>query len=278
MVMRWLHAPCIVALVLAALVIGSPLIAARPLAAGVLRVCADPNNLPFSNRRGEGFENRLAELLATTMQRRLEYNWWAQRRGFIRNTLQAGQCDVVMGVPRDFELALTTRPYYRSSYVFVQRRDRGPAVRSLDDQRLRALKIGVGVIGDDYANAPPAHALARRGVVNNVVGFSVYGDYAQDSPPHQLVAAVDHGDIDLAIAWGPLAGFYAQRSSHALLLTPVAPASDGPMRFVFDISVGVRHADRALHDSIERIMEQNQSAVSSLLRQYGVPLLRKSED
>src|SRR4051812_36069581 len=118
-----------------------------------LRVCADPNNLPFSNEKGEGFENKIAELIAADMQRPLEYTWWAQRRGFFRNTLRAGTCDVVIGVPVSFELAATTRPYYRSTYVFVTRHDRHLDVRSLDDPVLKDLRIGVQLIGDDGANA-----------------------------------------------------------------------------------------------------------------------------
>ncbi|HEX5574932.1 MAG TPA: hypothetical protein VFX42_03570, partial [Gemmatimonadales bacterium] len=124
-----------------------------------LRVCSDPNNLPFSNQRGEGFENRLAELIAGELNATVRYTWWAERRGFIRSTLNAGRCDVVMGMPPGTGSVLTTRPYYRSTYVFVSRRDRHLAVKSLDDAALRRLKIGVQVVGDDYANTPPVHAL-----------------------------------------------------------------------------------------------------------------------
>jgi mxaJ protein len=148
----------------------------------VLRVCADPNNLPYSNRAGEGFENRIAELLAADRHASLDYTWWPQRRGFVRNTLNTGACDVVMGVPAALELTSTTRPYYRSSYMFVSRRDRRLGLHSFDDPRLRELRIGVQMIGDDFANSPPAHALSSRGIVRNVVGYSVYGDYAQPRP------------------------------------------------------------------------------------------------
>ena len=140
--------------------------------ARVLRVCADPNNLPFSNRRLEGFENRLAEMVARDLHATVQYTWWPQHRGFIRNTLKAGTCDVLMGLPSSVELAWTTRPYYRSTYVFVSRRDRGLAVRSFDDPALRRLRIGVQMIGDDGTNSPPAHALANLGIANNVPGYS----------------------------------------------------------------------------------------------------------
>ncbi|HEX5514797.1 MAG TPA: transporter substrate-binding domain-containing protein, partial [Gammaproteobacteria bacterium] len=129
-----------------------------------LRVCADPNNLPFSNRAGEGFENKLVELVARELGATVHYTWWAQRRGFVRNTLKAGECDLVAGVPSNMEMLLTTTPYYRSGYVFVTRVN-GPLVRSLDDPLLRQVTVGVQLIGDDGANSPPAHALARRGVV-----------------------------------------------------------------------------------------------------------------
>jgi mxaJ protein len=142
-----------------------------------LRVCADPNNLPFSNRKGEGFENHLAQLIAGELDATVRYTWFPQRRGFIRNTLAADSCDVIMGIPEHSERVLTTRPYYRSTYVFVSRKDRGLKIRSFDDPALRKLKIGVQLIGDDYHNTPPVHALSRRGIVGNLVGYSVYGDY-----------------------------------------------------------------------------------------------------
>ncbi len=131
----------------------------------ILRVCADPNNMPFSNARGEGFENALAELVARELNARVEYTWWAQRRGFIRSTLGEHACDVVMGLPSSVELALTTRPYYRSTYVFITRRGANHTIQSFDDSLLRVLRVGVQMIGDDYANAPPAHALAQRMVI-----------------------------------------------------------------------------------------------------------------
>ncbi|HMH55230.1 MAG TPA: transporter substrate-binding domain-containing protein, partial [Gemmatimonadales bacterium] len=149
-----------------------------PKPARELRVCADPNNLPFSNQRREGFENRLADLIAGELGDTVRYTWQPQRRGFLRNTLNANACDVVMGMPLGSDRVLTTRPYYRSSYVFVSRKDRHLRVRSLDDPVLRKLRIGVQLVGDDYANTPPVHALSRRGIVKNLVGYSVLGDYS----------------------------------------------------------------------------------------------------
>jgi mxaJ protein len=240
-------------------------------AARVLRVCADPNNLPYSNRRGEGFENRLAELLARELGATVRYTWRAQRRGFVRNTIGAGECDVVLGVPAGFEPLLTTRPYYRSSYVFVTRRD-DPAIRSLDDDRLRRVRVGVQMIGDDGANTPPAHALARRGIVDNVVGFPVYGDYGRPDPTARIVEAVATREVDVAVVWGPLAGYYARRQRVPLAISPVSPALDPPsLPFTFDIAVGVRKGEAGLRDEIQRALERRRAEVDRLLHAYGVP-------
>jgi mxaJ protein len=237
-----------------------------------LRVCADPNNLPFSNDRGEGFENRLAEMLAQDAGTHVEYTWWAQRRGFVRNTLRAGNCDVLMGVPTSFQLAETTHPYYRSTYVFVSRRDRELGIRSLDDQRLTRLKVGVQMIGDDFANSPPAHALSARGVVRNVVGYSVLGDYSQPNPPARIVDAVAAGDVDVAIVWGPLAGYFAQRQGRPLDLVPVTPQIDPPFRpFVFDISMAVRRGDAERHQRLEDFIVRRRTDIDRVLAEYGVP-------
>lgn len=239
----------------------------------VLRVCADPNNLPFSNARQEGFENRIVEIVARELDAKIEYTWWAQRRGFVRNTLRADQCDLIPGVPSSFELALTTRPYYRSTYVFVSRTDRVIATRTFDDDELRSLRVGVQLIGDDYTNSPPAHALANRGIINNVVGYSVIGDYAQDNPPARIMDAVREGDIDVAVVWGPLAGWYATGYPGTFSLTPVSPRIDLPfLPFVFDIAMGVRREDTTLRDEIDLILRNNASEITRVLQGYGVPL------
>jgi quinoprotein dehydrogenase-associated probable ABC transporter substrate-binding protein len=243
-----------------------------PHAQRVLRVCADPNNLPFTNARGEGFENRIAGVLARELHARVQYTWWAQRRGFFRNTLNAGLCDVVLGVPSSFELARPTRPYYRSSYVFVYRKDRGIDVRSFDDSVLKRLRVGVQLVGDDYTNAPPAHALARRGIVRNVVGYSVYGDYREESPPHRIVDAVARGDVDVAVVWGPLAGYYAKRAAVPLAVVPVRPQIDVPfLPFVFDIAVGVRRGEEPLRLELDRALERARPEIDAILTEYGVP-------
>src|SRR6185369_11699528 len=204
-----------------------------------LRVCADPNNLPFSNEREEGFENRIARLIAADLGIDVQYTWWAQRRGFLRNTLKAGLCDVVIGVPSALDMVLATAPYYRSIYVFVSRADRGLDIRSFDDPRLHALRVGVQLIGDDGNNSPPAHALARRNVIDNIVGYTVYGNYAEPNP---------------------------------LALAPVSPQVDQPfLPFAYDISMGVRRGEEPLRDELDRILVRERGAIGRILDDYGVP-------
>jgi mxaJ protein len=237
----------------------------------VLRVCADPNNLPFSNDRRQGFENRLAELVAARLGAHVEYEWWAQRRGFVRNTLRAGLCDAIMGVPSSFELAATTRPYYRSTYVFVTRAGE-PIPESFDDPLLRERTVGVHLIGDDFANSPPAHALSARGIIRNVRGYSVYGDYRSPNPPAALVNAVADRTIDLAVAWGPLAGYFARRAATPLQSTPVSPEIDLPfLPFVFDMSMAVDRGNDALLAELDQVIVSERAAIDALLAEYGVP-------
>ncbi|MFL5577401.1 MAG: substrate-binding domain-containing protein [Gemmatimonadaceae bacterium] len=245
----------------------------------VLRVCADPNNLPFSNAKGEGFENRVAALLARDLGARLEYTWWAERRGYVRNTLAAGACDVLLGVPAGFERALTTAPYYRSTYVFVSRKARRYGIRSFDDPRLRALRVGVQIVGDDYANTPPAHALSRRGIVHNVVGYTLYGDYREQNPPARIIDAVAKGDVDVAVAWGPLAGYFAKREPVALDVVPVSPRVDPPrLPMTFAIALGVARGRSALRDSLQQVLDRRRAEIRRILDDYGVPVVDATAD
>jgi mxaJ protein len=241
--------------------------------ARVLRVCADPNNLPFSNDRLEGFENRVAEIVARDLHAELRYVWRAQRRGFFRSALKEHGADLVIGVPAGFDMALTTRPWYRSTYVFVARRDRHLDVRSLDDPRLRRLSVGVQLVGDDGADTPPAHALARRGIVDNVVGFTLYGDYRERDPPARIVDAVARGDVDVAAVWGPLAGWLAHREPVDLDLEPVEPQEDGVLHFAFSIAMGVPRDRPELRTEIDEVLVRRQTEIEAVLKEYGVPLL-----
>nr|WP_249790149.1 substrate-binding domain-containing protein [Bradyrhizobium yuanmingense] len=251
---------------------------ATPAAAsdGELRVCADPNNLPSSSSAGTGFENRLAAMVAEHLGQKVAYTWWAQRRGFIRNTLKAGRCDVVMGVPADYDLVETTKPYYRSTYVFVTRQDRHLDLASLLDPRLHELAIGVHLIGDDGNNPPPAQALGQQGIVDNVHGYSIYGDYREANPPARLIEAVESGKIDVAAAWGPLAGYFAKGSPVPLTVTPIQDYEGfAPQQFQFAIAMGVRKGDHALRDRLNAFIDTHRSEIASLLRSYGVPLVQQ---
>jgi quinoprotein dehydrogenase-associated probable ABC transporter substrate-binding protein len=247
-------------------------------APGALRVCADPNNLPFSNARGEGFENALAELVAGELGKKVSYTWWAQRRGFIRNTLNAGTCDLIMGVP-PLDMIATTRPYYRSTYVFVSRADRQLGFSSIEAPELKQLRIGVHLIGDDGANTPPAHALGEQHIIDNVIGFMIYGDYREDSPPARLIKAVERGEIDIAAAWGPLAGYFAKRSRVPLKVVPITDTEAyRPLAFQFPIALGVRKGDERLKAQLDEILVRRRDDVRALLERYGVPLIENGRD
>ncbi|MGA8026527.1 MAG: substrate-binding domain-containing protein [Bryobacteraceae bacterium] len=235
----------------------------------VLRACADPNNMPFSNEQGQGFENKLAELISSKLGMKLEYTWWSQRKSFIKNSLDAGRCDVLLGIPTSLESVLATEPYYRSTYVFVSRRDRNLNIHSLADERLDHLRIGIHVVGDDYA--PPAMALARRGVTANITGFSLFGEYGETDPPRKIIDAVARGEIDVAIVWGPLAGYFAKYADAPLDIVPVCPATFFGVPFTFEISMGVRKGDEALKAKLEPVLRNESAAIQQILIEYGVP-------
>ncbi|HEX5420742.1 MAG TPA: substrate-binding domain-containing protein [Gammaproteobacteria bacterium] len=253
------------------------LVAGTASAAEPLRVCADPNNLPYSDKSGAGFENALAELVSTALgDDGVSYTWRPQRRGFVRNTLGAHLCDVIMGVPLGYELAATTKPYYYSTYVFVTRTGGGLSISTIDDPALRKLRIGVPAVGDDYASTPGEAALGKRGIIDNVVAYSIYGDYSKPHPPSNLIEAVAAGDIDVAIAWGPLAGYFASREAVPLTVTPVSPHVDPPFPFVFGIAMGVRHGDDVLRERLNSVIAAHAADIHRLLEQYAIPLVDAS--
>jgi mxaJ protein len=252
----------------------SMLISATTADAAVLRVCADPNNLPFSDREGRGFENKVVELIARDLGSTVDYTWWAQRRGYVRNTLKADVCDVWSGVASGAEMMTSSRPYYRSSYVFVTRADRALHIASFDDPQLRTLIIGVQMVGSDAMNTPPAHALSRRGIVQNVRGYMLYGDYRQPHPASAIIDAVEHGDVDVAVVWGPTAGYFAAQASTPLTIEAVQPWRDGTeLPMAFYVSMGVRRGDNALLKRLDDSLERNRAAISAILAEYHVPVL-----
>lgn len=244
--------------------------AAADPASTPLTICADPNNLPFSDQAREGFENQIAELVARQLHRPFEYVWWAQRRGYVRNTLNEAKCDLWPGVASGVDRLATTRPYYRSHYVFVVRADSHLSGLTLDDARLHTLSIGVQMVGSDANNTPPAHAIASRGIVDNVHGYMLYGNYARPNPGADIVRAVERGEVEVALVWGPLAGYFAHRSSVPLEIYPVTPAGAAePM--AFDISMGVQAGNAALLEEVNEVLARQQSTIDRILRAFDVP-------
>ncbi len=237
-----------------------------------LVVCADPNDMPFSNRARQGFENKIIELVARDLDAQVTYLWWPQRRGYLRKTLNASRCDVWPGIASGVDHAATTRPYYRSTYVFVSRKSAPLGHLTLDDPRLRSATIGVQMIGNDATNTPPAHAIASRGITANVRGYMVYGDYGRPNPPAAIVEAVEERKVDVALVWGPLAGYFASRSRVPLRLDAVTPAADPRWPMSFDISMAVRRDDRELLERINAALERERPAIEAILERYHVPL------
>lgn len=254
-------------------------VTAGAAAQGQFRVCADPDNMPFSNRQQQGFENKIAAVLAKDLHARLSYTWLRQKPGFIRQTLGERRCDVVIGVPYGYERVLSTQPYYRSSYVFVTARRRHLAFSSYDDPILRELKIGLHTIGNDGANSPPANALAHRGIVGHIVGYSMWGEASVKNPQGQIVDAVVKGDIDVAIVWGPVAGYFAKKYGKALEIAPVPADAQMPsMPAFFDFAMGVRKDDTALATKLEHSMAKKRRNIQDILQAYNIPLITSSTD
>jgi mxaJ protein len=231
-----------------------------------LRVCADPDNLPFSNTKKQGFENKIAEMIGRDLHARISYKWQRMGRGYVRSILNAAECDFIPGIPANFKPVLTTSPYYKSTYVFVSRTDKKLNVHTFDDPELRKIKIGVQVLDEDYA--PPGRALGRRSLVSNIVGYETEDD------PGSLVRAVASGAVDVGVVWGPLAGYFAKKQAVALKLEPVTPEIDPPgLPFTFEIAMGVRKSDKKLRDELQEVLEKRKPEITRILSGYGVPQL-----
>jgi mxaJ protein len=233
-----------------------------------LRVCADPDNLPFSNRDGAGLENKIAEIVARDLGMRLTYFWWPHQRGLVRRTLNEDRCDVLIGVPRDLDPVLTTKPYYRSTYVLVSRKSAHLGVRSLDDPALKQLRIGV------HIDTPPWAVLGERGLMAQVKGYPLMFDYRNSDRtrrPDQLLLDVKDGALDVAIVWGPIAGYFDKHNGSTLELVPLEGSGRIPMSF--DISMGVRRSDEALKARLETALDRRGAEIRSVLADYGVPLV-----
>jgi len=241
---------------------------ATDASAAPLRVCADPDNLPYSRADGSGFEIAVARVVADELKRPLEVAWVPQMRGFVRKSLGESLCDALLGVPVALERVLATRPYYRSGYVIVTRADVAQPLHSLDDARLPTLAIGVQLVGDDPSTTPPGLALARRGAVQRVVGYPVIGDTPS---AERATADVVNGRLDATILWGPQAGYFATRSPVALRLTLADPPRDSDLRFDFAIAMGVRRSDSGLRDALDAALARRADDIRKILEAYGVP-------
>jgi mxaJ protein len=236
----------------------------------VLRVCGDPDNLPFSNNKQEGFENKIAGVMARDLALTLAYHWWPHQRGLVRNTLGAGACDVLISIPKGYDPVLWTKPYYRSAYVLAQLRSNGRTVTSLDDPALKQLRIGT------HVGSPPYDALAERGLASALVTYPLFFDPRVTDPsrrPAKLLEDVVAGELDLAVAWGPMAGYFVKTApvKSSLVLVPLADDPTLPMTFEF--SMGVQKGNQALKKQLEEAIDRRRDEITKILDDYGVPLL-----
>jgi len=233
----------------------------------VLRVCADPRNLPFSNQKGEGFENKLAELLAAKLQKKIDYMYFPQATGFVRMTLGAHRCDVIMGFPQGDDLVQGTNPYYRTAYALISKQGSGlEDVTVLEDARLKGKHIGI------VAGTPPATNMAVNGLMMNAKPYPLMIDTRVDSSAEAMINDLNKGEIDAAVLWGPMAGFYARKANPPLHVTPLVNEKTGP-QLVYRIGMGVRRADQNWKRLLNKLIQENQPEINRILFDYGVPLL-----
>ena len=237
----------------------------------VLRVCADPRNLPFSNEKGEGFENKLAELFAEKLQKKLDYMYFPQAAGFVRMTLVAHRCDVIMGFPQGDDLVQGTNPYYRTAYALVAKQGSGlDQVAALEDQRLKGKHIGI------VAGTPPATNMAAYGLMTNAKSYPLMIDTRFDSSAVAMIKDLMAGEIDAGVLWGPMAGYYAKQANPPLHVTPLVKETSGP-RLTYRIGMGVRPADQNWKRLLNRLIQENQSTINKILLDFGVPLLDEND-
>lgn len=232
-----------------------------------LRVCADPRNMPFSNERGEGFENKLAELFAAKLNKKLEFAYFPQATGFVRMTLGAHRCDVIMGFPQGDDLVQGTNPYYRTAYALVTKPDSNlEDVDTLEDARLTGKHLGV------VAGTPPATNMAANGLMAGAKSYPLVIDTRFDSSAQAMIEDLGTGQIDAAVLWGPMAGYYARKSDPPLHVTPLVKETTGP-RLIYPIGMGVRGSDQNWKRMLNRLIQDNQPEINKLLIGFGVPLL-----
>jgi quinoprotein dehydrogenase-associated probable ABC transporter substrate-binding protein len=237
----------------------------------VFRVCADPRNLPFSNEKGEGFENKLAEFLATKLNKKIDYVYFPQATGFVRMTLGAHRCDVIMGFPQGDDLVQGTNPYYRTAYALISKQGSGlEGITTLADARLKDKHIGI------VAGTPPATNMAVNGLMTNAKPYPLMIDTRVDSSAEAMIKDLNKGEIDAAVLWGPMAGFYAKKSNPPLHITPLVHEKSGP-QLAYRIGMGVRRADQNWKRLLNRLIQENQPEINKILFAYGVPLLDEND-
>jgi len=237
----------------------------------VLRVCADPRNLPFSNEKGEGFENKVAALFAERLQKKLEYAYYPGATGFVRNTLGAHRCDVIVGFPQGDDLAQVSNPYYRTAYALIAKPGSGlDGVTTLKDERLKGKHIGI------VAGTPPATYMAIDGLMANAKPYPLMTDTRVDSSAEAMFNDMTSGNIDAGVLWGPMAGFYAKKANPPLHVTPLVKETAGP-RMVYRVGMGVRPADQNWKRQLNRLIQENQPAINKILLDFGVPLLDEND-
>ena len=268
------HVVCLSLLVGAGLTMAGPASAQRPAPRdpGLIRVCADPDNMPSSNQKSEGFENKIAELIAKELNAKLTYVWYPTRRGYFR-VLNGMYCDMAVEAPAGLDMAGVTKPYFRSGYVFVSRQGGGlEDITSLADPRLKKLKIGINTYTADAENSPPAMALSHYGVVGNLTGYNTF--FSDQARPEDIIKGVANKDVDIAIAWGPLAGYFAKQSAVPLVLTPL-PARDSlsDLPFQYNMGIAVRRRDKEFKDSLQAVLTRRRPEIDAILKQYNIPVL-----
>jgi quinoprotein dehydrogenase-associated probable ABC transporter substrate-binding protein len=269
LIRRWRrHFVSILAAVLSSLLVAPTAMGATAEAVdrSSLRVCADPGNLPFSNQAGEGFENKIAELLAAELGVPLRYTWFPQATGFVRNTLMARKCDLVIGISLGFELLQNTNPYYHSSYALVYRADSGLEVSSLDDPILKEERLGV------IAGTPPSSLIAKYGLLGQVRPYHLVADTRFNQPGKRMVDDIAKGEVDVGALWGPIAGYYAKDHNPTISVVPLV-SKPGEVKMDYRITMGIRFNEPDWKHEINNLIEKKQPEIDAILKAYGVPLL-----
>jgi quinoprotein dehydrogenase-associated probable ABC transporter substrate-binding protein len=250
------------------LIFASALANAAPEGGGVLRVCADPDNMPFSNEKGEGFENKLAELMAQKLDSKIEYSWFPEATGYVPNTTGREACDLVMGYAQGTGLIEDTNPYYYTSYVLLYRDDDASlaGVTGISDPRLKGKSIGY------FARTLPASILAMHGLVTTAKPFDLRAYENASAAAVAMVEEIAAGKLDAGVLWGPVGGYYAQRAGMPLKLVPLVKETAGP-RTIYGITMGVRPNDPQWKHKINKVIAENQDAIIVILQSYNVPVL-----